>query len=92
MATLTAKDRLSWERRLPEMVAPWTHWRLLGDGTLLADVSGDDLLGALAIIADNVETFRLITAGRVAHDATGNCVLQDKGLFDISRSSRFKAK
>ena len=92
MEIATRKRRLDWERRLPEMIAPWTHWRLLGDGTLLGDVSGDDLLGALALVERTAENFQIVTAQRVAYDSAGACVREDKGLFEISRTSRYKAK
>jgi len=88
----TRKVRLDWERRLPEIIAPWTHWRLLGDGTLLGDVPGDDLLGALALVERTADNFQVVTAKRVAYDSAGACVCEDKGLFEISRISRFKAK
>jgi hypothetical protein len=79
---VTQKMRLGWERRLPEINPPWTHWRLLGDGRILADVPAGDVLAALRIVEANFQEFK-IKASRVAYDATGDCGLEDKALFQI---------
>jgi hypothetical protein len=84
MAITTPRIRLKWERNLPEIAPPWTHWRLLGDGEMLADVSGDDLIGALRIIEVSVDKFRRICVTRARYDDAGHFVAVDKALFAIT--------
>jgi hypothetical protein len=83
MAITTQRIRLKWERNLPEIAPPWTHWRLLGDGETLADVPGDDLLGALRIVETNVDKFRRILATRAQYDDAGHFLAADKAVFAI---------
>jgi hypothetical protein len=87
VSPIPRKIRSGWERRFPELIAPWTHWRILGDGAILADVSGDDLLGALAVVETNFGKFESIVVARLSLDASGHVARQDKGLFQISRHS-----
>jgi hypothetical protein len=77
--------RAGWERRLPELSAPWTHWRITGDGRPIADVVGDDLFGALRLVQENFGRFISIKANRICVDDTGKCVKADIAVHEISR-------
>lgn len=85
MTIATPGVRLKWERNLPEIAPPWTHWRILGDGETLADVPGHDLLGALRIVENNFDKYRRILATRLRYDGTGQCLVDDRALFAITR-------
>ena len=89
--TTSRKAKAGWERAFPEITGPWTHWRLLGDGRPLADIAGDDLLGALRVVEANFDKFRSIIATRLSIAADGTCSRNDKSQFVIARR-KFDAK
>jgi thiol-disulfide isomerase/thioredoxin len=77
----TAKVRATWENRLPAIEPPWTHWRLLGQGTtdtFIADVPADDVAGAIRLVTSNHRSFRRISAELVRFTSDGSCVLSKR--------------
>lgn len=87
MVLLARKVRggaLAWERRLPEMTSPWTHWRILGDEEPIADIPAADPAAAVHVVEQNAQKFKSISAMRVAIDATGRCTLDAKTRFHIA--------
>lgn len=77
--------KAGWEHRFPELPSPWTHWRIMGDSRLLADVPGERLVDALRVVESNFGRFISIKASRIALDTSGCCVRADDALFEISR-------
>jgi hypothetical protein len=71
--TTSPELRREWERRLPGLSAPWTHWRFVGDGTFLGLVSGDQVSEALVLLAKNAERFSVISVSRARLDLNGEC-------------------
>jgi hypothetical protein len=65
--------RKAWERRLPGLSAPWTHWRFIGDGELLGIVSGDHVSAALALLTKNASDYSVISVSRACLDFNGEC-------------------
>lgn len=73
----SAKLRANWERRLPPIEVPWTHWRLFGEGgqeTLIADVPAEDVAGAVRLVASNYRAFSQIFAVVIRFASDGSCV------------------
>lgn len=74
----SSRLRAYWERRLPAVEAPWTHWRLLGEDdteTFIADVAAEDVAAAVRVVAENYRSFRHVTAQLVHFASDGSCVL-----------------
>jgi thiol-disulfide isomerase/thioredoxin len=68
--------RAKWERRLPAVEPPWTHWRLFGETdqeTFIGDVPAEDVAGAIRLVAANYRSFNRICAVviRFASDGSG---------------------
>ena len=82
MTIATPRRRSLWERRLPEIVSPWTHWRFVGDEQLLADVPGEDIVGAVRVVECNFGSCKRIFATRARYD-NGVFVAADRTRFDI---------
>lgn len=76
--------KAGWEHRFPELSGKWTHWRIKGDGKILADVRGDDLIGALKVVESNFGHFRSIKAVRAANHE-GICTQEEWMDHEISR-------
>lgn len=73
----SSRLRAYWERRLPAVEPPWTHWRLLGEGeeeTFIADVPAEDVAGAVRVVAENHRSFHRITALVIRFEPGGSCV------------------
>jgi thiol-disulfide isomerase/thioredoxin len=73
-----ARLRAKWERRLPSVEPPWTHWRLFGEGdqeTHIADVPAEDVAGAVRLVASNYRSFSQIFAVLIRFASDGSCVL-----------------
>jgi thiol-disulfide isomerase/thioredoxin len=69
--------RAHWERRLPAIEPPWTHWRLLGEGdkeTFIADIPAEDVAGAVRVVAENHRSYRRVTAHVIRFAPDGSCV------------------
>ena len=49
--------RSGWENRFPDLGGKWTHWKIMGDGSLLAFIEGRDLAAAMKVIDDNYGRF-----------------------------------
>jgi len=61
----SAKLRMKWEKQLPSIEPPWTHWRLFGEdatSTFIADVPADDIAGAIRLVTEHHRSFRQIYA------------------------------
>ena len=89
---MPAKERYEWERRLPDITNPWTHWRIIGDQRILGDVPADDLLGALRLIEANVHHHKVINATRVSYDSAGQQDRLDKTLVLITQAERGESR
>ena len=73
-----AKVRATWEKRLPALEPPWTHWRLLGEGvteTLIADVPADDVAEAIRLVTLHHRSFRRISSEMVRFTSDGSCIV-----------------
>ena len=74
----SSRQRAYWERRLPAIEPPWTHWRLLGEGaeeTFIADIPAEDVAGAVRVVAENHRSFHQVTALVIRVAPDGSCVL-----------------
>jgi len=82
--TTAQRTKREWERRLPDLGDSWTHWRLEGDGSLIAVVAGERLAEALALVETNATKYASIKAMRARVDDTGNCTAIDELRVEIS--------
>jgi len=77
----SAKIRVTWEKCLPAIEPPWTHWRLLGEGTtdtFIADVPADDVAGAIRLVTSHHRSYRRISTELVRFTTDGSCVLSNR--------------
>ena len=73
--------RAKWERRLPAIEPPWTHWRLFGEGAgdpFIADVPAEDVAGAIRAVAASHRTFGRVNAEVIRFESDGSCVLSKR--------------
>jgi hypothetical protein len=82
---LPEKVRAGWEHRFPDLGEKWTHWKIMGDGYLLAVVDGRDLSATWEVVNDNYGRFSSIKASRANVDEVGQLIAEEKSLFEISR-------
>jgi hypothetical protein len=82
--TVASRTRKEWERRLPDLGSEWTHWRLEGDGGLIALVPGERLMEALRVVSDNAQRYSSINASRARVNANGECTAIEKLVVEIS--------
>lgn len=71
---------------MPGLRTPWTHWRLEGDGTLIALMAGDNLGEAVQRVAENAQRFSNIYASRARVDSAGQCVEVEKHSVQIANA------
>jgi len=86
MTQVAPRLRKWWEQRLPGLPTPWTHWRLEGDGTLIALVAGDNLGEAVQRVAENAQRLSNIYASRARVDSAGQCVEIEKHRVQIANA------
>jgi hypothetical protein len=70
---------------MPALDGRWTHWVLIGGGTVRLGVfASTEMSAALKVVGDNFQQYFSIKAARasVAPDGT---VTEDKSLFEVSR-------
>jgi hypothetical protein len=82
--TVASRLRKEWERRLPDLGSIWTHWRLEGEGSLIAVVPGERLAEALRLIAENAQRYASINAFRARANPNGECAAIEKQVFEKS--------
>jgi hypothetical protein len=82
--TVSGSVKAGWEKRFPELSGRWTHWRLSGDGEVLALVPGEKLLDALRLVEENYVRFTSIKCCRATVDETGTCAEVQDALFEIA--------
>ncbi len=73
----SARLRAKWERSLPAIEPPWTHWRLLGGDnqeTFIADVPAEDVAGAIRLVTSNYRSSSKIVAELIRFASDGSCV------------------
>ena len=73
----SVKLRAKWERRLPPVEPPWTHWRLFGEDdqeTFIAHVPAEDVAGAVRLVASHYRSFSQIFAVLIRFASDGSCV------------------
>ena len=83
--TIESDVRAGWEHRFPALTGKWTHWRLRGDGEVLADVPGDNLLEALNLVEHFFGRYRSIKVSRAAANSQGICFEEEPRDHEISR-------
>ena len=74
-----------WEHRFPNLDSHWTHWKIMGDGGLIAVVEGLDLLKALILVEENYSRFSSIKVCRATIDESGELDEVEKHLTEITR-------
>ena len=79
------KVRSGWEHRFPALDGKWSHWKIMGDGALLAYIDGKDLAAAMKVIDDNYGRFDSIKVSRSVVDQEGTLIEEENAWFEISR-------
>jgi hypothetical protein len=74
-----------WEHRFPGLTGKWTHWKITGDGQLLAVVEGVNLSRALDVVEQNYGRYASIKASRATVDANAELSEEESAGFEISR-------
>jgi hypothetical protein len=82
--TIPSSVKYDWEKRFPDLSGKWTHWRLTGDGHVIAVVPGERLLDALRVVAENCTRYTSITCSRATVDETDSCADVEEAVFEIS--------
>jgi len=82
--TVPRNVKADWEKRFPDLSDKWTHWRLTGDGQVIALFPGERLLDALRFVEANCDRYTSIKCCRATADAAGNCAEVQDALFEIS--------
>ena len=82
---LPNKVKKGWEHRFPGLTGKWTHWKITGDGELLAVVERVDLSGALDVVEQNYGRYSSIEAYRATVDANAELSEEESAGFEISR-------
>lgn len=82
--TIPPSVKSDWEKRLPDLSGKWTHWRLSGDGQVIALVPVEKLLDALRIVAENCARYTSIKCSRASVDAADSCADVEEAVFEIS--------
>ena len=76
--------KAGWEKRFPDLSGKWTHWRLTGDGEVIALVPGENLLDALRLVEENYSRYTSIKCCRATVDKTGSCAEVQDAIFEIA--------
>jgi len=84
--TIPPSIKHDWEKRFPDLSGKWTHWRLTGDGQVIALFSGERLLDALHFVEVNCNRYTSIKCCRATADGAGNCAEVQDALFEISNT------
>jgi hypothetical protein len=79
-----------WERSLPLLEGPWTHWRLDGDGVVIGIYSWQELGDLMRALDENHSRFSSIYAQLARIDGGGTTILQDERVL-ISNKERDSA-
>jgi len=76
-----------WELRFPDLFEKWTHWKIIGDGHLIAVVEGVNLHKALKVVEDSYGKYSSIKAVRATVDQNDNLIEEKKAKYEISNYS-----
>lgn len=85
MATkVSTAVREGWEHRFPGLTGRWTHWKVTGDGAILAVVEGSRLTDALDLIEKHYGQFSSIKASRATVNENSELTDEEDHFSEIS--------